>query len=109
MVIFSDVVKNFVNNLHLGYVATVSSDNTANLSPKGTIATWNDDRLVFANIKSPKTIANLKINSSLEINMVDPLLRKGYRFKGNGQVIDSGETYDEIIAHYKRKKKSLSF
>lgn len=31
----------------LGFVATVSSDGTPNLSPKGTTSVWDDEHLVF--------------------------------------------------------------
>ena len=35
---FDDEIRNFVNFQKLGYVATISSDGSPNLSPKGTIA-----------------------------------------------------------------------
>ena len=50
MIEFDDELKKLVNFQKLGYVATVSSDGTPNLSPKGTIAILDDSRLVFANI-----------------------------------------------------------
>ena len=93
-------VKQFINSQKLGYVATVSDDGTPNLSPKGTIITW-DDQLVFADIRSPKTMKNLEKNSSLEINIIDPLLRKGFRFKGTATIIGDGPTYDSILLHYR--------
>ena len=93
-------VKHFINSQKLGYVATVSGDGTPNLSPKGTIITW-DDQLVFADIRSPKTIKNLERNSSLEINIIDPILRKGFRFKGTATIIGDGPTYDSILRHYR--------
>ncbi len=93
-------IKNFVEQQKLGYVATVSPDYTPNLSPKGTISVWDDKHLVFADIKSPKTMANLEKNPSLEINVVDPITRKGFRFKGTGTILSSGQEYDKIISHY---------
>ncbi len=84
MGLLTNEIKNFIEQQKLGYVATVSPDNTANLSPKGTISVWDDKHLVFADIKSPKTMANLEKNPSLEINVVDPITRKGFRFKGKG-------------------------
>ncbi len=94
-------VKHFINSQKLGYVATVSDDGTPNLSPKGTIITW-DDQLVFADIRSPKTMQNLEENPSLEINIIDPLLRKGFRFKGTATIIGGGPTYDSILRHYRK-------
>ena len=95
-------MKNLLSNQKLGFVATVSPDNTPNLSPKGTIIVWNND-LIFADIKSPNTIANLKKNPSIEINVVDPLIRRGYRFKGEGKIISEGDEFQKIITHYKNE------
>ncbi len=95
-------MKNLLCKQKLGFVATVSPDNTPNLSPKGTIIVWNND-LIFADIKSPNTIANLKKNPSIEINVVDPLIRRGYRFKGEGKIISEGDEFQKIITHYKNE------
>ena len=95
-------IKNFLNEQKLGYVATVSNDNTPNLSPKGTIIALDENHLIFAEIRSPKTIANLKINPTLEINVVDPLIRKGYRFKGVATIMTSGDEFSKIIHQYKK-------
>ena len=100
MGLLTNEIKDFIEQQKLGYVATVSPDSTPNLSPKGTISVWDDKHLVFADIKSPKTMANLEKNPSLEINVVDPITRKGFRFKGTGTILSSGQEYDKIISHY---------
>ena len=74
----------------LGFVATVNADGTPNLSPKGTLSVWDDGRLVFADIASPNTSANLERNSAVELNVVDPLIRRGYRFAGTADVHRAG-------------------
>jgi uncharacterized protein len=94
-------MKRIVEEQRLGFVATVCADGTPNLSPKGTTAVWDDDHLVFANIRSPGTIANLRQNANVEVNVVDPFVRKGYRFKGVASIYESGPLYDQIIAFYK--------
>jgi predicted pyridoxine 5'-phosphate oxidase superfamily flavin-nucleotide-binding protein len=93
-------MKRVVNEQKLGFVATVNSDGTPNLSPKGTTTVWDDDHLVFADIRSPGTIANLRLNPVVEINVVDPIVRKGYRFKGFAEVLTSGKLFEEIILFY---------
>ncbi len=98
MVVITEEIKNFVNFQKLGYVATVSNDNTPNLSPKGTIIVLDESHLVFADIQSPKTIENLEHNPSIEINVVDPFSRRGYRFKGIAEIISSGDKFNEIIS-----------
>lgn len=85
----------------LGFVATVCPDGTPNLSPKGTTAVWDDDHLVFANIRSPGTLANLRKNANVEVNVVDPFVRKGYRFKGVASILESRALYDKVLAYYR--------
>ena len=101
MINISDDVKNFVNSQKLGYVATVSKDGTPNLSPKGTIIVMDESTLVFADIRSPKTMENLQENTSVEINVVDPFKRLGYRFKGDGKIVNEGTEFDKILEYYK--------
>ena len=100
MITISEEIKNFVNSQKLGYVATVSKDGTPNLSPKGTIVVMNRSTLVFADIRSPQTIENLQDNHSVEINVVDPFQRLGYRFKGDGKIINEGLEFDKILDYY---------
>ena len=101
-------MKRVVEEQRLGFVATVCPDGTPNLSPKGTTAVWDDDHLVFANIRSPGTLANLRQNPSVEVNVVDPFVRKGYRFKGVASVLDTGALYDKVIAFYKERGSRVS-
>lgn len=79
----------------LGFAATVCPDATPNLSPKGTTTVWDDTHLVFADIRSPNTVRNLRENPSIEINVVDPIVRKGYRFKGRAELHTGGEVYEQ--------------
>ena len=87
----------------LGYVATVTADGKPNLSPKGTIIAWTSEVLAFADIRSPDTMENLKNNPNVEINVIDPLLRKGYLFKGQAKIIKDTSLYAEILSHYRQK------
>ena len=101
MSVISSEIKSFLNSQKLGYVATVSPDGKPNISPKGTIISWNSDLLVFANIRSPDTMSNLKTNSSMEINVIDPLSRKGYLFIGTGKIIKDSPLFNEILTYYR--------
>lgn len=96
----SDEVKQFLEHQKLGFVATVSPNNTPNVSPKGTIMVWGAEHLVFADIKSPQTMSNLEKNPAIEINVVDPILRKGYRFKGKGRILRDTDEYSQILKRY---------
>ena len=98
--ITKEIVK-LLSEQKLGFVATVSPNGTPNLSPKGTIISLDKNTLAFADIRSPQTIRNLQGNPSVEINVVDPFARRGYRFKGIAEIISTGDKFDKIISHYK--------
>ena len=98
----TEKIGKFVSQQKLGFVATVSPDRKPNLSPKGTISVLDKNTLVFANIRSPQTIENLEKNPSIEINIVDPFSRRGYRFKGIAKIISDGEEYKKILLSYKQ-------
>jgi predicted pyridoxine 5'-phosphate oxidase superfamily flavin-nucleotide-binding protein len=100
-----DDMKRVVTTQRLGYVASVCPDGTPNLSPKGTTAVWDDEHLVFLDLHSPRTVANIEAgNAVVEINVVDPIRRKGYRFKGPATVLRTGSLYDEIVRYYERER-----
>ncbi|HET9359798.1 MAG TPA: pyridoxamine 5'-phosphate oxidase family protein [Vicinamibacterales bacterium] len=101
-------MKRVVEQQRLGFVATVCPNGTPNLSPKGTTAIWDDDHLIFANIRSPGTLANLRQNANVEVNVVDPFVRKGYRFKGVASILESGPLYDKMLAFYRERGSQFS-
>jgi hypothetical protein len=94
--ILTDEMRRLVDS-ELGFVATVCPDGTPNLSPKGTTSVWDDDQLVFADLRSPGTVDNLRSNPSIEINVVDQLSRKGYRFKGTAAVHTEGDVFERGV------------
>src|SRR5215212_10256543 len=92
MAMLSEDMKRVVREQRLGFYATVSEDGSPNLSPKGTTYVWDDHHLFFADIRSPQTIANIRRGSLVELNVVDPFVRKGYRFKGPAVIHDRGSS-----------------
>jgi uncharacterized protein len=102
--ILTEDMKRLVSEQRLGFVATVCTDGTPNLSPKGTTAVWDDDHIVFADIRSPATVSNLRRNPSTEINVVDPMVRKGYRFKGVASVVTEGALFERILDFYRTER-----
>jgi uncharacterized protein len=104
MPILTDDMKRVVREQSLGFVATVCPNGTPNLSPKGTTSVLDDDRLVFADLCSPGTIRNLRWNPAVEINVIDPITRMGYRFKGRGEVHRDGPVFEEVMAFFDKER-----
>jgi predicted pyridoxine 5'-phosphate oxidase superfamily flavin-nucleotide-binding protein len=90
MAILTEDMKRVVREQRLGFYATVCEDGSPNLSPKGSTFLLDDDHLLFADIRSPQTVANIRRGSIVEVNVVDPFVRKGYRFKGPAVVHERG-------------------
>jgi hypothetical protein len=103
MGILTDDMQRLIQEQQLGFIATVCPDGTPNLSPKGTTAVWDDEHLIFADLRSPNTIANLRQNPVLEINVVDMASRKGYRFKGAATILSKGAEFDKLLDFYQRR------
>jgi predicted pyridoxine 5'-phosphate oxidase superfamily flavin-nucleotide-binding protein len=101
--ILTEEMKKVVGRERLGYAATVCPDGTPNLSPKGTTAVWDDRHLVFCDLRSPRTIANLRENPAIEVNVVDPIVRKGYRFKGEAEIVESGPRFEQLLDFYESR------
>jgi len=107
MPVVDDDMKRVVSEQQLGFVATVNADGTPNVSPKGTLSVWDDEHLMFVDIRSPQTAANLERNAAVEVNVVDPLLRKGYRFRGVAEVHRDGPIFDRVVAERRSRGNPL--
>jgi predicted pyridoxine 5'-phosphate oxidase superfamily flavin-nucleotide-binding protein len=108
MGILTEDMKRVVREQRLAYVATVCPDGTPNLSPKATTTVWDDDHLVYADLRSPNTRGNLRHYPVAEVNVVDPIARKGYRFKGRATVLTEGVVHDEVLEMYRRRGQDYS-
>ena len=101
MGILTEDMKRVVREQRLGFFATVCPDGSPNLSPKGTTIVLDDDHLAFVDLGSPGTLSNLERNPAIEISLVDPFVRKGYRFKGTASIITEGPDFEKIKKAYK--------
>jgi predicted pyridoxine 5'-phosphate oxidase superfamily flavin-nucleotide-binding protein len=96
----TDSIKETIAEIRPGIIATVSGDGIPNVSAKGSLRVLDDDHLVFADISSPRTIANLKENPNLSVLVVHPKTMKGCRIWGKGEVLSSGELFDRMTQEF---------
>lgn len=91
-------MTSLINEQRLGFVATVDPDGSPSVSPKATFVVIDGTRIAFGDIRSPRTVSNLRANNSVEVSFVDPFVRKGYRFKGTAEIAERGtDTYERYV------------
>jgi hypothetical protein len=90
-------MKGLIKDFMPAYVATSDKSGKPNVSPKGSIRVLDDDTLIFADILSPNTRANLEENPQVAIDVVDVKSMKGYQFKGGVELLTSGPIFDGMV------------
>lgn len=103
MGLLTDDIKQIITEIRPGIIATADRYGKPNVSAKGSLRVLDDEHLVFADISSPRTIANLKENSQISILVFHPKSMKGCRIWGQGEVHDSGYLFGQISNEYAEK------
>ncbi len=96
--------KKIIAELGPALIATASKEGKPNVSAKGSFRVLDDEHVVFADITSPRTIANLRENPQLSAIVFDPTTRKGCRIWGKAEIVDSGALFDSMSAEFAAKK-----
>lgn len=101
MAALTEDMKRFIAEQRLGFVATVNADGAPNLSPKATFLVLDDRTIAFAEIRSPNTIRNIARGSPVEVNFVDPFVRKGCRIAGPAEIAErGGAAFDTLLGRF---------
>ncbi|MBI4267397.1 MAG: pyridoxamine 5'-phosphate oxidase family protein [Chloroflexi bacterium] len=94
----SDEVKTLINEIKPALIATASKSGKPNVSAKGSFRVLDDETVIFSDVNSPRTVANLRENPQVSIICLNPSTRKSCRIWGTAEVINSGPLYDEAVA-----------
>lgn len=73
----------------LCWLATISTENIPNVSPKEIFTYYQKDKIIIANIASPQTVKNIKAHKNVCVSFIDILVQKGYQIKGRAEIINS--------------------
>ncbi|GAB6909819.1 putative Pyridoxamine 5'-phosphate oxidase-related FMN-binding protein [Desulfosarcina cetonica] len=104
----TDEAKNAIRTISPSLVATTNSTGKPNVSAKGSMRVLDDEHVVFADIASPRTTANIRENDQVAIICLDASKRKGCRIWGNGSILNSGELFDQLSAEYAKKRMKVN-
>lgn len=80
-------IKEYMDRSILCWLATVSSENIPNVSPKEIFNYYGTDKIIVANMASPQTVLNIKQNTNVCISFIDILVQKGFQIKGKAKII----------------------
>jgi len=95
--------KRIISELRLAMVATASKGGRPNVSLKG-LQVLDDEHVIFADVASPRTMANLRENPQISAIVFDPATRKGCRLWGKAEIMESGDLFNSMSADYARMK-----
>jgi len=87
-------VKEYINKSVLCWLATASTENVPNVSPKEIFNYYGTGKIIVANIASPQTVRNIKQNENVCVSFIDILVQKGFQLKGKAKII--GKTDSEF-------------
>jgi len=96
--------KKIISRVLPAFIATASKKGKPNVSPKGSFRVLDDEHVVFAEMASPRTIANLRENPQVSAMVFDPATWGGCRIWGKAEIIDSGPLFDSFKAEFARLK-----
>lgn len=81
-------IKESIDRSVLCWLATVSTENIPNVSPKEIFNYYGTDKIIVANIASPQTVRNIKHNPNICISFIDILVQKGFQITGRAKIIE---------------------
>ena len=85
-------IKKSIDNSVLCWLATVSSKNIPNVSPKEIFNYFEKETIIIANIASPQSIRNIVHNQNVCVSFIDILVQKGFQLKGLAEIIKKNNT-----------------
>jgi uncharacterized protein len=98
MAVLSTEAKSVIAETHPGLIATADASGRPNVSAKGTFRVLDDEHVVFADVNSPRTVANLRQNPQVSAIVLDPASRHGCRVWGKAEIIEAGPLFDNVNA-----------
>ena len=106
MTMVNDELKKAISDIQPSFVATADKNGYPNVSPKGSLSVLDDQHVIFADLRSPGTIKNLKENPYVSIIGLNMKTRNGWRVWGKTvEIMTSGSIFDKLQSKYAAKGK----
>ena len=85
-------IKRCIDQSVLCWLATASPNNIPNVSPKEIFNYYGKGKIIIANIASPQSVKNIKLNENACISFIDVLVQKGFQLKGKARIVQKLDT-----------------
>lgn len=72
----------------LCWLATASPDGMPNVSPKEIFTGYGRDGIVIADIASPMSVRNIRVNPKVCVSFIDIFRQRGFKVAGMARIID---------------------
>ena len=105
-VVIPQNVQDFLKG-KLGWVSTASAAGVPNAVPKGSVRVLDDSHIMFADLFSLKTRANLKENPNVGVTVIDLATNQGYQIKGTAELLESGPVFERMAEEVKKAPRPL--
>ncbi|WP_103068416.1 pyridoxamine 5'-phosphate oxidase family protein [Aquimarina sediminis] len=92
----TDEIKRYVDSSVLCWLATSSINNIPNVSPKEAF-TYYKNEIIIANIASPQTVKNIKVNDNVCVSFIDVFIQKGFQLKGKAAIITKKDSSFRLL------------
>ena len=103
----SEEAKQIIGGGAPALIATSSMNGKSHVHVKGSFRVLDDQRIIFVDIDSPRTMATLRDNPQLSTLVFEPDVGKSCRIWGKAEIITKGEVFDSVVAEMGKKAKRM--
>ena len=90
-------ILDYIDRSVLCWLATANEEGVPNVSPKEAFAAQGAHHLLIANIASPRSVRNIRVNPQVCVSFVDVFVEKGYKLRGTAEVVPPGDPrFDDL-------------
>lgn len=103
----TEEAKKIIAEASPALIATSSMNGKSHVSIKGSLHVLDNERIIFVDIDSPRTMANLRDNPQLSALVLEPTTGKRCRIWGKAEILTKGEIFNYVMAETGKKAKRL--
>lgn len=97
--LLTSAVKESARRSVLCWLATADENGQPNVSPKEIFSVTDNDHIVVANIASPGTAKNIRVNATVCLSFIDVFVQKGFKVIGIAtDVKPSSPEFSKLVA-----------